>query len=270
MNVALVTEVFHDGHGPSRLRELLGSARAGGAELAVLPELPLNSWAPASKEASEADGEDPGGRRQTAMSAAAAEAGVAVLGGAIVRDPESGARYNTALLYGADGALLASYRKVHLPEEEGYWETSHYAAGAEPPPVVAGLPLRLGLQICSDVNRPTGFQLLAAGGAEVVLAPRATPPETYERWKLVLRAAAVTSATYVISVNRPRPELGAAIGGPSIAIDPFGEVIAETTEPVELVSLDPAVVRDARREYPGYLARFPALYAEAWRRLAEG
>lgn len=267
MNVALITEVFHDAQAHSRLRDLLGRARRGGAELAVLPELPLNVWAPATREASDDDAEEPDGPRQRVMSAAAGAAGVALLGGAIVRDPETGVRHNTALLYGADGALLASYRKVHLPEEEGYWETSHYEPGTDAPPVVDTLPMRVGLQICSDVNRPTGFQLLAAAGAEVVCAPRATPPETYERWKLVLRADAVTSATYVLSVNRPRPEAGASIGGPSVAIDPFGEVTAESTDPLTLVTLDPAVAREARREYPGYLARFPRLYAEAWRRL---
>jgi predicted amidohydrolase len=262
-----VTEVFCDDPDGAALSRVLTEAKKRGAEVAVLPELPLNGWAPASKIAQDADAEEPDGPRQTAMSAAAASVGIALVGGAIVRDPATGARHNTALLYASDGACLARYRKVHLPEEDGYWETSHYRPGSEGPTVVDALPLAVGLQICSDVNRPQGFQLLAAQGAEVVFAPRATPPGTYERWELILRANAIMSGSYVVSTNRPRPERGASIGGASLAIDPFGAVVARSTGPVEVVELRRDVVDAARREYPGYLKRFPALYAEAWGRL---
>ncbi len=267
MNVALVTEVFHDDPGGERLRAVLAEARRLGADVAVLPELPLDPWAPSSKEARDGDAEELDGPRQATMRRATAEARVALVGGAIVRDPGSGARHNTALLYSASGERLADYRKVHLPEEEGYWETSHYEPGVEPPAAIDGLPLRVGLQVCSDVNRPEGFQLLAAQGAEAVFVPRATPPETWARWRLILRANALMTGAYVVSVNRPRPEAGASIGGPSIAIDPNGVVLAETSEPLCVVELSRDVVAEARAEYPGYLGRFPTVYAEGWRRL---
>lgn len=113
-----------------------------------------------------------------------------------------------------------------------------------------------------------GCQLLAAAGTEAILVPRATPPESWERWKLVLRANAVTCAAWVVSVNRPRPEGDARIGGPSVVIAPDGRVVVETTEPVVTAVLDVAAVETARRGYPGYLARPAGLYAEAWRRAA--
>jgi len=269
MRVALVTEVFFDDPDGAALTAALTEARARGADVAVLPELPLNGWAPASRDARDEDAEDEDGPRQRRMSAAAATAGVALVGGAIVRDPRSGARHNTGLIYASDGSCLGRYRKVHLPEEEGYWETSHYLPGDAPPTVVRGLPMPVGLQICSDVNRPQGAQILAALGTHVVLAPRATPPDTYERWRLVLTANAIMTGAYVVSVNRPRPEGGASIGGPSLAIDPLGTVLVETTDPVHVVELDPARVAEAAREYPGYLARFPALYARGWQALAD-
>jgi predicted amidohydrolase len=267
LGVALVTEVFFDDPDGARLREHLEEAKRSGADVALLPELPLNEWSPYSKVARDEDAEQVDGPRQRRMAEAAARVGVAVVGGAIVVESETGRRHNTAVVYAADGTCLARYRKVHLPEEEGYWETSHYEPGARVPETFDGLGLRAGLQICSDVNRPEGFQLLAAQGAEVVFAPRATPPETYDRWRTVLRADAVTSGTYVVSANRPRPEHGASIGGPSLAIDPNGEVLLETTDPVRVVVLERSVVADAAREYPGYLKRFPELYADGWRRL---
>ncbi|MDX1645996.1 MAG: carbon-nitrogen hydrolase family protein [Longimicrobiales bacterium] len=269
LGVALVTDVFHDDPDGERLGECLTQAKHRGADLAVLPELPLDPWVPASPRPNPVDAESVDGPRQRTMARAARAAGIAVLGGAIVLDPASGKRHNTALLYAADGSCMARYRKIHLPEEEGYWETSHYEAGTRPPDVVVGLTLRVGIQICSDVNRPQGFQLLAAQGAQVVLAPRATPPETYPRWRLVLRANAVMSGTYVVSANRPRPERGASIGGPSLIIDPTGDVLAETDEPLHVVRLDEAPLRRAAREYPGYLSRFPELYARGWGELGQ-
>jgi N-carbamoylputrescine amidase len=267
--VALVTEVFPDDPEGTHLRSLLAKAREDRADLAVLPEIPLNAWSPVTKAARDDDAEEEGGARQERMAEAAATVGIALVGGAIVRDPNSGARHNTALLYDASGQLVASYRKVHLPEEEGYWETSHYEPGDDTPRVVEGpLPFSLGLQICSDVNRPSFAQLLAHQGAEIIVAPRATPPESYERWKLVLRANAVMSGAFVISVNRPRPEGGAHIGGPSIAIAPDGSVLAESTDPVCVVALERSTLDTARADYPGYLKRFPELYARGWEELA--
>ena len=263
LRVAMITEVFFDDPDSVGLDAALAEAVDGGAEVAVLPELPLNGWAPYSKEAKAEDAEPLDGPRQQRMAAAARRAGITLVGGAIVLD-EAGTRHNTALVYDSDGALTARYRKVHLPEEEGYWETSHYEPGEDVPSVVDGLGLRVGLQICSDVNRPQGFQLLAAQGAEVVFAPRATPPETYERWRTVLRANAIMSGAYLVSVNRPRPEHGASIGGPSIAIAPSGEVLAETSEPVHVVTLERSVVDHAATQYPGYLPRFSGLYAQGW------
>jgi predicted amidohydrolase len=101
-----------------------------------------------------------------------------------------------------------------------------------------------------------------------IINPRATQASTYDRWKLVFRANALTSTTYVLSVARPGPEQGVAIGGPSVAVDPNGEVLIESTDPIVLVQLDPRVVGDARRRYPGYLAQNAALYGRGWAEVA--
>ncbi len=265
LNVALVTDVFFDDPSGERLRARLRAAKESGAELAVLPELPLNPWSPARRERRDEDAEPPDGPRQRLMSAAAREVGTALLGGVILRDPESGRRRNIALLFDASGKLRTAYAKLHLPEEEGFWETEHYEPGAELPAVTDALGMPLGIQICSDVNRPEVSHLLAALGAEAILSPRATPAPTFERWRLVMRATAVTSCAYVVSVNRPGPEAGVPLAGPSLAIGPDGRVLVETTDPVAVLTLERAAVRAARREYPGYLPILADLYAEGWR-----
>ena len=150
--VALLTDVFLEVSDHSRLREYLLEAKGSGATLAVLPELPLNPWSPATRESIEEDAEPSGGLRQQVFSRMASEVGIALLGGAIVTDSKTGKRYNTALFYDNNGQLIGRYRKIHLPEEEGYWETSHYMPGTDPPTVIPMPEVTIGVQICSDIN----------------------------------------------------------------------------------------------------------------------
>jgi N-carbamoylputrescine amidase len=268
LTVALVSEVFVGPDAGRRLTARLEEAASLGAELAVLPELPLDAWAPATREAHDDDAEPLDGPRQRLMAAAAAQAGIGLVGGVILRDGD-GRRRNTALVIDAGGRLVARYAKLHLPEEPGFWETSHYQPGDEPPEVIHAFPLDLGVQICSDINRPEGSHLLGALGVEAIIAPRATERRTHDRWRLVFQANALTSCCYVLSVNRPGPEAGVHIGGPSICVDPDGQVLLETTEPLATVRLERAVVRRAREAYPGYLPVRAGLYADAWRELAD-
>jgi N-carbamoylputrescine amidase len=266
LTIALINEVFFAGDGESRLRARLVEARSRGATLALLPELPLNPWSPATKDVHDADAEPPEGPRHRVLSGAALEAGLGLVGGAIVRDPETGRRHNTALVFDADGRLVATYRKLHLPEEDGFWETSHYEPGDRPPEVISAFAMPLGIQICSDANRPEGSHLLASAGAEVILVPRATEARTWERWKLVLRANAITSAAYLLSVSRPDAALRIPLGGPSAAIDPHGDVVMESSAPLAIVTLRRASVQAARVAYPGYLPVRSELYARGWAR----
>lgn len=264
LTVALVSDTFFDRDAEARLRARLEEARSGGARLAVLPEIPLNPWSPATTARRDDDAERPGGPRHQVMAAAARDVGIGLVGGAIVVDPVTGRRHNTALVFDERGTLVTSYRKVVLPEEDGFHETSHYEPGDALSPVVEAFGLRLGLQICSDMNRPEGAHLLGALGAEAIVNPRATEAATFARWRTVLLGNALTSCAYVLSVNRPRGEQGVALGGPSFCAAPTGDILCETTDPVAIVTLERAVVERARGAYPGYLATRADLYARAW------
>jgi predicted amidohydrolase len=268
LTVALISEVFFEADGVARLQDRLAEAAERGADLAVLPELPLNPWRPATKVPVDGDAEEESGPRTRAMSEAAKASRIGLVGGIIHRDPTSGRRTSRALAFDAAGEVVGRYEKLHLPEEPGFWETSHYEPGADPPRRIDGFGLPIGLQICSDTNRPEGSHLLGADGAMAILIPRATEERTYQRWKLVFRTNALTSCAYVLSVTRPAPETGVLIGGPSIAVDPIGNVLVETTDRLSLVTLDEAVVRRARAAYPGYLPVRARLYADAWAEIA--
>ncbi|HWH37959.1 MAG TPA: carbon-nitrogen hydrolase family protein [Candidatus Limnocylindrales bacterium] len=268
LTVALISEVYWQPGGRQRLAQRLREAAQLGAELALLPELPLNPWRPATRDAVDEDAETEAGQRTEAMAEAARASGVGLVGGIIHRDPESGRRTSRALLFDGSGEIVARYEKLHLPEEPGFWETSHYQPGTLAPSPSEAFSMPVGMQICSDNNRPEGSHLLGAQGAEAILIPRATEQRTYERWKVVFRANALTSTAYVLSVNRPEPEAGVLIGGPSVAVDPEGRMLVETTDQLAVVALERDVVRQARVDYPGYLPIRANLYARAWAALA--
>lgn len=268
LSVALVSEVFWQADGATRLKERLAESAGRGAQLAVLPEIPLNPWRPSTKVAVDEDAEPMNGPRMQLMAAAAREAGIGLVGGIIHREAAIGRRTSRVLVFDARGDLVATYEKLHLPEEPGFWETSHYEPGTTAPRRVDAFGMPIGIQVCSDTMRPEGSYLLGAQGTEAILIPRATELATYRHWHTVFRANARTSACYVLSVNRPEPEDGVLIGGPSIAVDPFGEVMVETTDAVAVVTLESGVVRSARVAYPGYLPIRARLYADAWGEIA--
>ena len=263
LRIALVSDVFHGNDGEERLRTRLQECREAGASLAVLPELGVLPWAPATKEARDEDAENPGGPLQVMQARLAAEVGIGLLGGAIVLD-DANRRFNTCILFDEQGEQLHSYRKVHIPDEPGFHEIDHYGPGEEPPEPFDAFGWSLGMQICSDVNRPTGTHLLSAKGCECVIAPRSTELATWWKWRPVFIANALTTCTYVLSVNRPGEEQGVEIGGPSIAVAPTGEVLLETTDPIGLVDLHREVLDQARKDYPGYLAVPSSMYARGW------
>jgi len=269
LTVALISEVFWEADGAIRLKERLAEAAERGADLAVLPEIPLNPWSPATKEPRDDDAEGMDGARAGTQAEAAAEAGIGLVGGIIHRAAD-GRRTSRALVVDRSGSVVATYEKLHLPEEEGFWETSHYEPGTEAPRRIDAFGVPIGLQLCSDNNRPEGTHLLGAQGAIAMINPRASEERSYQRWKAVFRANALTSCLYVLSVNRPHPEDGVIIGGPTVAFDPNGELLVETTDRLALVTVDAKAVADARRGYPGYLPIRARLYADAWDEITRG
>jgi agmatine deiminase len=270
MTIALISDVFFGDHPKERLHDRLRTARAAGADLAVLSELALDPWFPVRRDRQGQDAEPVEGERSRTLASAARAIGIGLVGSAVVRDPASSdRRRSTALVYDKRGNLVGTYSKCHLPEEPGYWEASQYEPGDDVPVVFHQFPVPVGIQICSDVYRPSGSEVLAALGAEVIIVPRATEVATFDRWRMIFQAIALTSSVYVASVTRSYGEGKVAMGGPSIVVDPTGRVLVESTEPVVLATMERAVVQRARAAYPGSLPVRADLYARAWAQVAK-
>ena len=228
----------------------------------------MNPWSPATTSECADDAEPIGGPRATVLSEAARDVKIGLIGGVIRIDADS-QRRNTALAFNAQGELVGAYAKCHIPEEPGFHESHHYEPGVEFATPIDGLGVPLGIQICSDANRPQGTQALAALGAELVVVPRSTELATWHRWRPVLVASALTCCCYVATVNRPAPEQGVLIGGPSFAVAPDGEVLLETEDTIGIFEVDRQAMPAFRLAYPGYIAVRPEMYRSAWQQVIE-
>jgi predicted amidohydrolase len=121
LTVALVSEFFWQPDGLGRLAEALDQCVQRGADIAVLPELPLNPWRPATKEPQDDDAEPMDGPRAKAQATAAREAGIGLVGGIIHRERATGRRTSRVLVFDRNGVLVATFEKLHMPEEPGFW-----------------------------------------------------------------------------------------------------------------------------------------------------
>lgn len=192
----------------------------------------------------------------------AADLGVWLLiGSAIVKgdDPADQRAANRSILIGPDGAVVASYDKLHvfdvdLPTGERHRESESIKPGEQA--VVAKTPWGgLGLTVCYDVRFAHLFRALAQAGADMISVPAAfTVPTGMAHWELMLRARAVETGAFVMAPAQGGAHAdGRNTWGHSLVVAPWGEVIAKLDhdEPAVLhATLDLVQVARARTAIP--------------------
>ncbi|MFE3033258.1 carbon-nitrogen family hydrolase [Streptomyces canus] len=223
------------------------------SDLVVLPEL----WTVGAFafDAFGAHAEPLDGPTAREMSAAAAAARVWLHAGSLIERGPADELYNTSLLFGPDGRLRRTYRKIHrFGFDRG--EAALLARGEETVTAVldgdATAGLTAGLATCYDLRFPEQFRLLVDAGAELLLVPAGWPAARRAHWSLLARARAVESQAYVIACGTAGTHAGVEQAGHSLVVDPWGEVLAEAGagEETLVVDLDPALVAKTRAEFP--------------------
>lgn len=166
---------------------------------------------------------------------------------------------NRSVLFGPDGAIVATYDKIHLFDAtiaglNAYRESATYAGGEAAVTAPLG-DFTLGMSICYDMRFPKLYNALANAGASLIAVPAAfTVPTGQAHWHVLLRARAIETGSYVIAAAQggQHPN-GRATYGHSVIIDPWGRIVAELDhdEPGVLVAeISPALVADARGRIP--------------------
>ncbi|MDB5473953.1 MAG: carbon-nitrogen hydrolase family protein [Devosia sp.] len=166
---------------------------------------------------------------------------------------------NRSVLFGPDGAIIATYDKIHLFDAtiaglDAYRESATYAGGERAVTAPLG-EFTLGMSICYDMRFPRLYNALANAGASLIAVPAAfTVPTGQAHWHVLLRARAIETGSYVIAAAQGgQHENGRATYGHSIIIDPWGRILGELDHDapgVLVADIAADQVRDARGRIP--------------------
>lgn len=235
-----------------------------GADLVALPELFATGYFAFDSYARTA--EPIGGPIHEELRAAADRCDVAVLAGTIVEDlaasadaghqvPDEAGLANTAVLFGADGSRLATYRKHHLFGYDSR-ESELLTAGDRIDVATVG-GFTVGMATCYDLRFPELFREFVDAGATLVLVPSAWPYPRIEHWELLPRARAVENQYTVAAVNGVGEFTEAELLGRSAVYGPWGTKLGGASDEPRtvLVDVDPERVERVRDEFPALADR---------------
>ena len=193
-----------------------------------------------------------------------------------------GLYHNTAVVMEKDGTIAGMYRKMHIPDDPGYYEKFYFTPGDlgfQPIDTSVG---RLGVLVCWDQWYPEAARLMALQGAEMLIYPTAIgydPNDTSEEqqrqrmaWQTVQRGHAVANGLPVVTVNRVGEEDGVPFWGTSFVAGPQGELLYEapTSQEVEtIVDVDMQRSEQVRRWWPFLRDRRIDAYNDILRRFID-
>lgn len=213
-------------------------AASRGADLVVLPELFVDRYFPQRpSEPAYLDLAEPvPGPTSQVIAGLAGRLGVSIVA-PVYESVFSGLLFNTALVFGRDGALRCRSRKTHIPDGPGYSEKYYFTPGDSDYPVTevdGERPVLAGVGTCWDQWFPEYARIVALKGAQLIVYPTAIGSEpaypdldTHDAWRTVMRGHAIANALFVMAVNRVGTEDRLTFYGGSFVADPMGRVLAE-------------------------------------------
>jgi N-carbamoylputrescine amidase len=287
LTVALVQETDHGSTEANLtvIEQRVAEAAARGAKLVLLQELHNGAYFCQHENIAEFDrAEAVPGPTTERLGRLAKQHGVVIVGSVFERRA-AGLYHNTAVVLEADGTLAGKYRKMHIPDDPGFYEKFYFTPGDLGFTPINTSVGRLGVLVCWDQWYPEAARMMALAGADLLLYPTAIgwdPSEDSaenarqrDAWMLSHRGHAVANGLPVLSCNRtghePSP-LGAAgirFWGSSHILGPQGEFLAEAgTDAPELLihEIDLARSENVRRMWPFLRDRRIDAYQDLLRR----
>jgi len=258
----------------SKATRMVAAAARDGAEIICLPELFDGPYFPQEKTAKVRPRMIPNDATE-ALSAAAKENRVVLVGGSLY-ERFRGRNYNTATVFDERGRLLGEYRKVHIPQDPGFYEQDYFASGDDYR-VFDTKYGRVGVLICFDQWYPEAARANGLLGADFLFYPTAigtvkgvkqTEGNWQEAWETVQRGHAIANSVIVAAVNRVGVERDTNFWGGSFVCDQFGTVLgrAGAKEQVLVVACNPQLGRDIESGWGFMRNRKPATYSKLVRR----
>ena len=163
-----------------------------------------------------------------------------------------GLYHNTTTVLDADGSYLGKYRKMHIPDDPGYYEKFYFTPGDLGYKVFQTKFGKLGVLICWDQWYPEAARITSLMGAEILFYPTAIGwdvneqdsainQEQYNAWQTIQRSHSVANGVYVVSVNRVGREANQQFWGGSFVSNPFGSLMylaSHDQEETKVIELD--------------------------------
>ena len=239
-----------------------------GAEIVCLQELFRTPYFPQT-ESTEHFGlaETIPGPTTERLSELAADAGV-VLIAPLFEKRAAGLYHNSAVVFDRDGSQVGLYRKMHIPDDPGFFEKFYFAPGDLGFHAIDTSAGRIGVLICWDQWFPEAARLLALDGAEILFYPTAIAwidgeseeEKTAQResWITVQRSHAITNGVFVAASNRVGREKSLSFYGSSFVSDPQGRILSMSPtdeEDVLLVDCSLERVEEQRQGWPFFRDR---------------
>ncbi len=192
----------------------------------------------------------------------------------------AGIFHNTTAVLDADGRYLGKYRKMHIPDDPGYYEKYYFTPGDLGYLVFDTHFAKIGVLICWDQWYPEAARLTALKGAEVLVFPTAIGwdleeknneinREQYQAWQTIQRSHSVANGIPVVSVNRVGVEHGQQFWGGSFVSNAFGRVIFQAShdqEEVAIVAVDVDSSEYYRKTWPFFRDRRIDSYGDITKR----
>ncbi len=248
---------------------LIRQAAAAGARLIVLQELHRSRYFCQTEDTAIFDlAETIPGPSTDLLGALAKELNVVIVS-SLFEKRAAGLYHNTAVVLDADGSIAGKYRKMHIPDDPGFYEKFYFTPGDlgfTPIDTAVG---RLGVLVCWDQWFPEAARLMAMAGAELLIYPTAIgwdprdSSDEQERqrqaWVISQRAHAVANGLPVLACNRighepdPSGGPGTLFWGTSFIAGPQGELLAEANtqdQTILTANIDLARSEAVRRIWP--------------------
>jgi agmatine deiminase len=230
--------------------ERIEEASNKGAQIVCLQELYRTKYFPQEKKQDVSDlAETIPGESTRAFSELAKKNKIVIIA-PIFEKNSNGKYYNSAVTIDANGKILGSYRKTHVPNDPFFYEKNYFEAGDTGYVVHKTRYASVGVLICYDQWFPEPARINALKGAEIIFYPTAigwikgytsTDGDWHDAWKTVQRANAIMNGVHVAAVNRVGEEGQLKFWGGSFVCDSFGKVLKEasdTDEEVLVVKVD--------------------------------
>jgi N-carbamoylputrescine amidase len=250
-------------HNKERLKQQIRKAAELGADLIVLPELHNTLYFCQTEDVHHFDlSETIPGPTTDEFGSLAKETGC-VLVLSLFERVLPGIYHNTAVVIEHDGNIAGTYRKMHIPDDPGFYEKFYFTPGDKGFDPIDTSVGRLGVMVCWDQWYPEAARLMALQGAELLIYPTAIgydPNDTAEEqerqrtaWQTIQRGHAIANGLPVITVNRCGEEEGVPFWGTSFVAGPQGELLYEAPineEVAEVVEVDMQRSEQVRRWWP--------------------